>query len=76
MLTRRPIGGALFRIVIYQPGFHSGDDDGTIGVILVAKRGTTPSVLWRSHPTSTGNRIEAHGGSCNDTETLSNIAPP
>ncbi|MBR8351163.1 recombinase family protein [Burkholderia cenocepacia] len=41
MLARQLVADTFSRIVIYQSGFQPDADDGTIGVVLVAKRGTT-----------------------------------
>ena len=41
LLARQLVADTFSRIVIYQSGFHPGDDNGIIGLILVAKRGTT-----------------------------------
>ncbi|RQZ18386.1 recombinase family protein [Burkholderia sp. Bp9031] len=40
MLARQLVADTFSRIVIYQSGFRPDADDGTIGVVLVAKRGT------------------------------------
>ncbi|AOJ88308.1 integrase [Burkholderia sp. MSMB0856] len=41
MLARQLVADTFSRIVIYQSGFTPDVADGTIGVVLVAKRGTT-----------------------------------
>lgn len=41
MTARQLVADTFSRIVIYQSGFTPDVEDGTIGVVLVAKRGTT-----------------------------------
>lgn len=41
MLARQLVADTFSRIVIYQSGFRPDVDDGTIGLLLIAKRGTT-----------------------------------
>ncbi|QMI45653.1 recombinase family protein [Burkholderia sp. MBR-1] len=41
MLARQLVADTFSKIVIFQSGFRPDDDDGGIGVVLVAKRGTT-----------------------------------
>jgi len=41
MLARQLVADTFSRIVVYQSGFRPDVNDGTIGLLLVAKRGTT-----------------------------------
>lgn len=41
LMARQLVADTFSRVVIYQSGFRPDIDDGTIGLLLVAKRGTT-----------------------------------
>ncbi|WP_431206715.1 recombinase family protein [Burkholderia cepacia] len=40
MLARQLVADTFSKIVVFQSGFRPDDDDGTIGLLLIAKRGT------------------------------------
>lgn len=63
MLARQLVADTFSRIVIYQSGFRPDVDDGSIGLLLTAKRGTT-RMLHVDRRTGEWRSAEELGTSC------------